>query len=216
MQRTISPVKCLHGNRGNAVKPFYLSSKLAGFLLLNILLCANIARGQLTVNPSSINFGSVPAGTSSSQTLMLGNSGKSDLTVSQVSLIGQSFSLRGPALPLTLSAGQNTLVSIVFAPLSGGSASGSLSLVSSTTSVHDRSGKHNTVSATTNIVSLSGTGVTASTASPTTATLGVLVAHPSSVAFAGVQVRQQSITVSNSHQFRWIDCDHRASDNHEQ
>ena len=177
---------------------FYLSLKVVGFLLLNILLWADIARGQMTVNPSSVNFGSVQTGASSPQALVLGNSGNSDLTISQATISGQGFSLSGPALPLTLKAGQSAMASVVFAPVSSGGARGSLSLVTSTVSVHDRSGKHNNVSTTTTSVSLSGAGATLS---PTPATPGALVANPGGLGFTGVQVgssQTQSATLSNS------------------
>ena len=82
-------------------------SKVAVLLLLNILCGTNIARGQLTVNPASVNFGNVLTGTSPSQALILSNSSKSDLTVSQAMVSGPGFSLRGPSLPLTLTSRQN-------------------------------------------------------------------------------------------------------------
>lgn len=180
-----------------------LSLKVAGFLLLNILLCADIASGQLTVNPSSANFGTVQVGTNSTQGLALGNSGKSDLTVSQGAVTGKGFTLSSPALPLTLHAGQNAIFSVIFAPGSSGSVSGSLSLVTSTLAIHDRSGKHNSTSNTTTTVSLTGTGATptASAATPTTATPGALLANPAALGFTGVQVgssQAQSAALSNS------------------
>ena len=135
-------------------------SKVAVLLLLNILCWTNIASGQLAVNPASVNFGNVPTGTSASQALILSNSSKSDLTVSQAIVSGPGFSLRGPSLPLTLAAGKTVTLNLVFAPTSEGSASGSLSLTGSITSIHDRSKKHNTVSTTTTAVSMSGTGST--------------------------------------------------------
>jgi len=181
------------------VRRFRWSSKIAIFLLLNILCWTSIAHGQLTVNPASINFGNVQAGASSSQALILSNSSKSGLTVSQAIVAGQGFSLRGPSLPLTLTSGQNVTFTLVFAPLSGGSASGSLSLVGSTTSTHDRSGKHNTVNTATTTVAISGTSVP--TPSPTTTAPGVLAAYPSSLAFAALQVGSSqtlSATLTNS------------------
>ena len=180
------------------MKRFCWSSKVAVLLLLNILCWTNRAHGQLTVNPASVNFGNVQAGGSISQALILSNPSKSDLTLSQSIVAGQGFSLRGPSLPLTLKAGQNVTVNVVFAPVSGGSASGRLSLASSTTSTHDRSGKHNTVSTITTTVVLSGSG---SVPSPTVAAPGVLAAYPSSLGFAGLPVGSSqtlSATLTNS------------------
>lgn len=168
------------------MKRFCWSSEVGVVLLLSILCWTNSAHGQLIVNPASVNFGSVQAGASTSQTLILSNSSKSDLTVSQATVAGQGFSLRGPSLPLTLTAGQNVAVNLVFAPVSAGSASGSLSVLTSAISIHDRSGKHDSVSTTTTTVVLSGTGSVASPA-PAVAPPGVLVAYPSSLGFAALQ-----------------------------
>jgi Abnormal spindle-like microcephaly-assoc'd, ASPM-SPD-2-Hydin len=165
------------------VKRFCWSSKVAVLLLLNILCWTNIAHGQLTLNPASVNFGNVQTGASTSQALVLSNSGKSDLTVSQAIVSGPGFSLRGSSLPLTLPASQNVTINVAFSPVSGGSASGSLSLVSSTTLTHDRSGKHNTVNTTTTTVAMSGTGST-----PTIVPPGVLVPYPASLSFTAIQV----------------------------
>jgi hypothetical protein len=167
------------------VKRFCSSSKVAVFLLLNVLCWMNVAHGQLAVNPASVSFGSVQAGTATAQSLVLSNSSKSDLTVSQAIVAGQGFSLRGPSLPLTLTSGQNVVVNVVFAPVSGGSTTGSVSLVSSATSTHDRSGKHNSVRTATTTVVLSGSGFVPPT---TVVTPGVLVAYPSSMGFPSLQV----------------------------
>ena len=181
------------------MKRSYLSSKVAGFLLLSLLLWANAARGQLSVNPSNVNFGSVKTGSASSQAVVLSNSGKSSLTVSLGALTGQGFSLSGVALPLTLSAGASTTLNLVFAPVSGGTATGGLSLVTAALSVHDRSGKHNTVSTINTSVSLSGTG--ASLPVPNVVAPGSLMANPGSVSFANIQVggsQTQMASLTNS------------------
>jgi Abnormal spindle-like microcephaly-assoc'd, ASPM-SPD-2-Hydin/Cep192 domain 4 len=173
-------------------------SKVAVLLLLNVLSWTSIARGQLSVSPASVNFGNVPTGTSASKALALSNSGKSDLTVSLAMMSGPGFSLRGPSLPLTLASGQTVTLSVVFAPVSDGSVSGTLSLTGSITIIHDRSNKHNTVSTTTTAVSMSGTGFTSS---PAIAAPGVLGAYPSSLGFASIQVGSSqtlSTTVTNS------------------
>ncbi len=167
------------------MKRFCWLSKVAVLLLLNILCWTKVAQSQLSVNSASLNFGSVQAGTATAQSLILSNSSKSDLTVSQAIVAGQGFSLRGPSLPLTLTSGQNVAVNVVFAPVSGGSTSGSVSLVSSTTSTHDRSGKHNSVSTATTTVVLSGSGFVPPM---TVVTPGVLVAYPPSMGFPSLQV----------------------------
>jgi hypothetical protein len=185
------------------VKRFSWSSKV---VLLGILCWTNSVHGQLNVNPASVNFGNVQAGASTSQALILSNSSNSDLTVSQATVAGPGLSLRGPSLPLTLKAGQNVAVNVVFAPVSAGNASGSFSVVTSATTIHDRSGKHNLVSTTTTTVFLSGSGSVASPApspapaaapspapapspspAPAVAPPGAMVAYPSSLGFAALQ-----------------------------
>ncbi|MGH9503478.1 MAG: choice-of-anchor D domain-containing protein [Terriglobales bacterium] len=182
------------------MKRLYQLLKLAGFLFLNILLCADMASGQLSVNPTSISFGSVQTGTSSAQPVNLANSGNSDLTISQAGLTGKGFSLSGPALPLTLKAGQSAMFNVTFAPASSGGASGTFSLVTSTISKHDHSGKHNSTTSATTGVSLSGSGAAVS---PAIATPGVLAVNPGVLNFAGVQAgssQSLSAALTNSGQ----------------
>jgi hypothetical protein len=169
-----------------------------GLVLLNVVLYSELSTAQLKVNPSSISFGSVPVGSSATQSLVLGNTGGSSLTVSQASVTGSGFSLSGPALPLTLAAGQSASFRVTFAPKSSGSASGSLSLVSWTPILHGTNGKHNGSNSTTATVPLSGAGTSLSTASTNP---GQLVANPSSLSFGSVQVSSTNTlfeTVTNT------------------
>src|SRR6202035_2343729 len=91
------------------------------------------------------------------------NNGGSSVTITQASPSGTGYSVTGLSLPLTLAANQSASFSVAFAPLSAGSAPGSLSLISN---------------AATLAITLSGTGVKP----------GTLAANPSSVAFGNVQV----------------------------
>ena len=180
------------------MKRFCWLSKVAVLLLLNILCWTKVAHSQLTVSPASLNFGSMQTGASTSQALILSNSGKSSLTVSQAIVTGQGFSLlSSPSLPFTLTSGQSVTVNLAFAPVSGGSASGSFSLVSSAISTHDHSGKHNSVSTATTTVVLNGScSVPSQVVTP-----GVLVAYPSSLGFSALQVGSSqtlSATLTNS------------------
>jgi len=156
-----------------------------GLILLNVLLYSEVSTAQLTANPLSISFGSVPVGSSATQSLVLGNSGGSNVTVSQATMTVSGFRLSGPALPLTLAAGPSASFSVIFAPQSSGSVSGSLSLVSSTAILHGTNGKHNGSNSTTTTVPLSGSGTSLSTVSTSP---GQLVANPSSLSFGSVQV----------------------------
>jgi Abnormal spindle-like microcephaly-assoc'd, ASPM-SPD-2-Hydin len=161
-----------------------------GLVLLNVFLFAVTATGQLAVNPSPETFGSVQLGNSMSKSAVLSNTGNSSLTISQATVSGTGFSLSGLSMPLTLAPGQAVSVTTTFAPQSSGSTSGSLSWTYSIqkTKLH---GKGFPSSISTVTTSLSGTGTTP----------GQLIANPTSLNFANVQVgssQTQSATLTNS------------------
>ena len=91
------------------------------------------ATSLLTANPSSLSFGNVILGTSSTQTVSLTNSGNSSVAISQINVSGSGFSKSGLTAPLTLAAGQTASLSVVFAPTISGSTTGSVSVVSNAT-----------------------------------------------------------------------------------
>ena len=117
---------------------------------------------QLSVNPTSLSFGSVTVGNSGTQSITLSNSGNASLTISQITTSGTGFSGSGVTLPLTLTPGQSANYTTNFAPATAGSASGQITFGSN--------------SPTNPTVSLAGTGVAATvlqlTASPTTVNFG--------------------------------------------
>jgi hypothetical protein len=115
--------------------------------------------------------------------IVLGNSGGSNLTVSQATMTGSGFSLSGPALPLTLAAGQTASFSVTFAPQSSGTVNGSVSLT--WIPLFKNNGKRKGWSSKATTVPVSGTGTIQSTASTTSGQLG---ANPSSLSFGSVQV----------------------------
>jgi hypothetical protein len=124
--------------------------------------------GALTVNPLSLDFGSVLVGSNQTLPEALINSGGSTITVSQVTPTGSSFSVSGLSLPLTLPAGQSQLFNVTFTPTVGGSSSGNIAITSS--------GSIPNVN-----VALSGNGLTA----------GALTSNPSSLSFGNIQVGNQ-------------------------
>src|SRR5208283_2401423 len=65
-----------------------------------------VTQGTLTANPTSLAFGSVQVGSSTSLSETLTNTGGSSLTVSAAAASGTGFSLSGLSLPVTLTAGQ--------------------------------------------------------------------------------------------------------------
>jgi len=124
-----------------------------------------VTQGTLTANPTSLAFGSVQVGNSSSLSETLSNTGGSTVTISQANLTGAAFSVSGLTLPLNLTPNQSVTFTATFTPTSTGAASGSLSVVS------------NASNSSLNIA-LSGTGTTA----------GQLAVSPTSLGFGNVVV----------------------------
>ncbi|MGA9732779.1 MAG: choice-of-anchor D domain-containing protein [Candidatus Acidiferrales bacterium] len=132
---------------------------------------------QLTITPSSVNYGSVAVGSSAPQTITLTNSGNATLTVTQATASGTGFGMSGATMPMNINAGSNASFTATFAPTSAGAASGSISVVSNAPGSPAA-------------VALSGTGVQ-----------GQLGANPASVSFGSVGVGStgtQTITLTNS------------------
>src|SRR5438105_1859662 len=65
------------------------------------------ARRVVSCSPTSVNFGSIVVGSTSTGNLTLTNQGNPSVSISQVTISGTDFSISGLALPLTLSAGQS-------------------------------------------------------------------------------------------------------------
>ena len=87
-------------------------------------------QGQLTASPSSFNFGNILVGSSSSQTIILTNSGSSTVTISQATASGSGFGISGLAVPATINAGQSLSFTSTFAPTAAGNSSGSILITS--------------------------------------------------------------------------------------
>ena len=102
----------------------------------------------LSASPTSLNFGDVTVGTQSILPIILTNTGTGSVTITQDTITGTGFSGSGLSLPLTLSSGQNTDLSITFAPTATGTVTGSASVVSNASNSPA-------------VVSLSGGGVNA-------------------------------------------------------
>jgi hypothetical protein len=90
---------------------------------------AGTSQGQLTVTPTSANFGTVTLGSTSSQSGSVTASGSS-VTITSGSISSTEFLLTGITFPLTLNAGQSAPLTLTFAPQSTGTASATLHFVS--------------------------------------------------------------------------------------
>jgi hypothetical protein len=144
----------------------------------------------LTVNPApaptiqvsstAIDFGSDAVGTTTSQALIITNTGTATLSITQVNKSGSAFNVSGFSLPLNVSAGQQTTITVAFQPTSAGAASGNISIVSNAPTSPTA-------------VALSGTGIAA------TFTLGI---NPASLSFGnvttGTSSTVQNVTITNT------------------
>ncbi len=98
---------------------------------MTIPLTATVAgAGALSASDSSLDFSTVPVSSTNTLSETLTNTGSSTVTVSQANVSGTGFRITGLTLPLTLAAGQSFTFGTVFAPTTGGSATGSISVVS--------------------------------------------------------------------------------------
>ncbi len=134
----------------------------------------------IQVSPTSITFGNVVVGTNLSQILIINNTGTSTLTISQMTATGSGFSVSGFSLPLNISAGQQTTVTVAFLPAAVGSTSGNISIASNAPTSP-------------NSLTLTGTGIAA------TFTLGI---SPTSLTFGnvttGTSSAAQSMMIANT------------------
>lgn len=160
---------------------------LAG--LVSLTGCQGVSAGgnnqqqptTLSLNTATLQFGSIQAGSNKTLTFTASNSGPSSISVSGVSISSKYFTLVSPSLPITVSSGQEVLVSVNFAP----NAAGTFTATATVTS--DASNPSITMS-------LSGTG-TASSQS------GDLASSPSSEAFGDVTIgsqESQTFTLTNN------------------
>ena len=124
--------------------------------------------GQLAASPTSLSFGNVTTGSSSTLAEKLTNSGGTSLTISQITP-SAGFSFSGITLPLTLAAAQSVTFNASFAPQTAGSVTGSL------------------------VISSNGSNPSLTVPSTGTGTLpGQLAASPTSLSFGNVTTGSSS------------------------
>ena len=133
--------------------------------------------GTLSVSPTSVVFGNINLLNNNTKTVTLTNSGTGSVTISSVSVVGAGLSANGIATPMTLTAGQTTALSVVFAPTVVGAVNGTISVLSNATNASS-------------VITATGAGVQPSlTASPSTLNFGSLVTGGSA---------SQTITIFNT------------------
>lgn len=90
---------------------------------------AAVVVGQLTIAPSTLNFGNVTVGNTGNQTLNLSASAAA-VTISSSASSSAQFSLAGTSFPITIAAGQSVSLDVAFTPQNSGAATGSLAFTS--------------------------------------------------------------------------------------
>jgi hypothetical protein len=106
-------------------KPFGLGSPTA----VNLTGTGVAATLQLSANTSSLSFGNVTVGASSSQSVLLKNTGNSNVTISSASASGTGFAASGGSNTI-LDPNQSVSVTVSFNPQAAGAATGTLSVSS--------------------------------------------------------------------------------------
>lgn len=143
-------------------------------LSLRVPAATQQSSGSVTAAPTSVSFGQVAVGASSTQAVVLTNTRAGHVKLSAFQITGSMFSLSGPALPLMLRSGQSITLNLTFAPQSVGTSAGSVLVTGPGL-----------------VIPLTGTGTASSQ----------LILSPASVNFGDVPVgttQTQPITVSAS------------------
>jgi Malectin domain/Abnormal spindle-like microcephaly-assoc'd, ASPM-SPD-2-Hydin len=144
---------------------------------IEILPSGTATAPSVTANPTSLNFGSMQDGSSSTLGVTLTNKGTSNVTIASVAPAGTGFSASGLNAGTILTPNQTATLNVKFAPTSTGSVSGNVSISS------NAQGSPLTIP-------LSGTGTQAQ-----------LTATPASVSFGNVvmgKTNSQTITLKNN------------------
>jgi hypothetical protein len=149
---------------------------------------SGIRKWSLAATPSSLAFGDVAVGSHSTLAVKLTNHGSSTITISQETHPSREFTLRGPALPIHLEAGQAATFQVSFAPQNQGEVASSFSV----SNVDDPAVT----------VRLSGTGESSSaaqlTVSPATLSFGSVTVGNTGTKAGTITATGGSVTVSSA------------------
>ena len=90
----------------------------------------NVGAVGLSINATSIAFGTVQANTEVTQSVELTASGALPIAITAVTVQGTGFSISGAIFPLTLTGGQMATIEVTFDPTSAGATTGLLTILS--------------------------------------------------------------------------------------
>jgi hypothetical protein len=174
---------------------------LAAVLFVMLIQSGCVAPGNLAVSPTNLNFGKVPIGSSSSQSVTITNSSDAIFTITRASITGRGFGLKAPSLPMTLAAGQSATFTTTFAPAAAGNSSGSVliarSQVSSTQLQSVSTSATQSVPPQQTVVTMTGSGV------PVTPSI---TAQPASQTVMAGQIATFIVTASGEApiEYQWL------------
>ncbi|HEX6451495.1 MAG TPA: choice-of-anchor D domain-containing protein, partial [Trebonia sp.] len=156
---------------GGAAGALAFATSTPNFSTVNVSVSGTGTQTGFFASPASLQFGTVPTGTSGSMQTVITNGGTATETVTSVAGATGPFSASGlPANGTTIKPGGSVTVTVTYKPTSATGDTGSLSITGS-------------LGGTVATVSLGGTGVTGQ---------GTLSASPASVSFGSVPLGQQA------------------------
>jgi len=186
------------------VKDLYSNGKALLVLLMIVAAvlpapAANLI-GQLTVTPATIDFGTVPVGSTQTQTVVSTNSGLGQLSIWQITISGSGFQMSGLTWPVVLQPNQSLSFEVTFTPQASGPVAGALSVA--TVAESPTTGRNTYAYIT---VPLAGTGSSPGqlNISPASLNFGTVVdgtssSLPTTLTATGSSVTVSAATISNS------------------
>jgi uncharacterized protein (TIGR03437 family) len=118
---------------GTRTATLRINSDDPGRPLFDVLLSGNGVGSQnpkIDVSPVSLDFGATPTGQSKDLTLTARNIGSGVLTINPIASGNPRFAVIGPAMPFTVSAGAQQVITVRFSPNVAGPQSGALTITS--------------------------------------------------------------------------------------
>jgi len=86
------------------------------------------------MSPASLSFGNITTSSSSAaQSVIITNTGNSNVVISQITLSGAGYTMTGGSAPVTLTPLQTASLSVQFSPTAAGAVSGNVSIASNAT-----------------------------------------------------------------------------------
>jgi len=162
---------------GSRTASLLIAANIAGGQILVPLTATGLAAGAVSLQPASLTFGALAVSTTSAtQSISIQNTGGATITLTSAN-VSAPFKRTAYTCGSTLAANASCVATIAFAPTAAGTASGTLTVVTS---------------AGTQTAQLSGTGVTAATDSLSTTAL----AFPKTVQTSSSQ--PMTVTMTNS------------------